>query len=89
MPEFAADVVAPILGRLGFSKKLLKKVGIDLAEYWQENGEFAGKLRGRVRQALRTALDAGENIALISHGTGCIVTYDVLWELSHDPEYAG
>ena len=23
---------------------------------------------------------------LISHGTGCIVAYDILWELSHDPE---
>jgi len=88
VPEFAADIVAPILGRLGFSKKLLKKVGVDLAEYWQEDGKFAGQLRGRVRDALRFALDAGEKIVLISHGTGCVVAYDVLWELSHDPELA-
>jgi hypothetical protein len=24
---------------------------------------------------------------LVSHGTGCIVTYDVLWQLSNDPEW--
>ncbi|MBT5218322.1 MAG: hypothetical protein HOI35_13215 [Woeseia sp.] len=86
--EFAADVVAPILGRLGLSKRLLNNVGVDLAEYWQEDGEFAGQLRSRVRQALCAAFDADKNIILVSHGTDCIVTYDVLWELSHDPEFA-
>lgn len=88
VPEFAADVMAPILGRLGFSKKLMQKVGVDLAEYWQHDRLFAGQLRGRVRDALCACLDANEKVLLISHGTGCVVAYDVLWELSHDPKYA-
>ena len=88
VPEFAADVVAPILGRLGLSKKLINKVGIDLAEYWLEDREFAEKLRSRVRDALCAAFDANEKIVLISHGTGCIVAYDVLWELSHDRKFS-
>jgi hypothetical protein len=25
---------------------------------------------------------------LVSHGTGCIVAYDVLWQMSHHPDYA-
>lgn len=86
--EFAADVVAPILGRIGLSKNLLRKVGIDLVEYWNKNGEFAERLRKPVREAIFRSLDADDKIILISHGTGCIVTYDVLWQMSHDSEYA-
>ena len=85
--EFAADVIAPILGGLGFSKKLFEKVGIDLAEYWNEESYFAHRVRDRVRTAICEALDDDKQVLLISHGTGCIVTYDVLWELSHGPDY--
>jgi hypothetical protein len=87
MGEFAADVFAPLLGVIGFSKKLLKKVGIDLAEYWNSKSYFAEKIRDRVRIAICEVLDSGKQVLLISHGTGCIVTYDVLWQLSHAPEY--
>lgn len=86
--EFAADVIAPLLGVMGFSKKLLEKVGIDLAEYWNTKSYFAEKVRDRVRMAICDALADDQQVLLISHGTGCIVTYDVLWQLSHCPEYA-
>lgn len=87
MNEFAADVIAPVLGGLGFSKKLLAKVGKDLCEYWNEESDFARRVRERVRTALCAALDEDRQVLLVSHGTGCIVTYDVLWQLSHAPEY--
>ncbi len=86
--EFAADVIGPILGGLGFSRKLIAKVGIDLAEYWNEKSDFAERIRERVRSIICEALDSDKQILLISHGTGCIVTYDVLWQLSHSPEFA-
>lgn len=88
MGEFAADVIGPLLGVIGFSKKLLAKVGIDLSEYWNDKSYFAEKIRDRVRMSICDALDGDNQILLISHGTGCIVTYDVLWQLSHAPEYA-
>ena len=50
--EFAADVFAPILGRLGFSKKLFEKVGIDLVEYWNDKSYFAHRIRDRYSVAL-------------------------------------
>lgn len=81
--EFAADVIAPVLGRIGLSKKLLAKVGIDLGEYWNEASEFASLVRARVRESICEAINSGKKVILISHGTGCIVTFDVLWELSH------
>ncbi len=89
MAEFAADVAAPLLGTIGLSKALISKVAPDLAEYWSANSDFAAKLRSRVRQPIIEALDREERILLLAHGTGSIVTYDVLWQLSHDPEYAG
>jgi len=81
--EFTADVIGPMLARIGFSKKLINRVGIDLGEYWREKSEFGIAVRERVRDAVRDALDAGNQVLLISHGTGCIITYDVLWQLSH------
>jgi hypothetical protein len=87
MAEFAADVAAPLLGTIGLSKALITKVARDLAQYWKADGEFAAKLRDRVRPAIMEALDREDRVLLVSHGTGSIVTYDVLWQLSHDPEY--
>jgi hypothetical protein len=88
IPEFAADVFAPLLARLGLSRSLINKVGIDLAEYWNRDSDFGERIRERVRSALCLALEYSDQVMLISHGTGCIVTYDVLWQLSHEPEYA-
>ena len=88
LPEFAADVIAPILSHIGFSERLIKKVGIDLCEYWNEESDFGERIRERVRTTICQALDDEHEILLISHGTGCIVTYDVLWQLCHDPAYS-
>jgi hypothetical protein len=32
-------------------------------------------------------MDRGDRIMLVSHGTGCVVVYDVLWQLSHDERF--
>lgn len=88
MAEFAADIAAPLLGSIGLSKTLIAKVAKDLAEYWNPKSDFATVVRKRVRNTLIEALARGDRILLIAHGTGSIITYDVLWQLSHDPEYA-
>ena len=86
--EFFADVVGPLAGGLGLSSLLMRKVGADLGEYWNTKSDFAEKLRERVRSSICDALDDGNQIMLLTHGTGCIVAYDVLWQLSHDAQYA-
>jgi hypothetical protein len=85
--EFLADVAAPVLGKLGMSSMLMRKVGIDLGEYWNSASEFAENIRARVRASICDVLDSGNQIMLVTHGTGCIVAYDVLWQLSHDPQF--
>jgi hypothetical protein len=88
MTEFAADIAAPLLGSIGLSKALIASVAKDLAEYWNGKSKFADKLRERVRSCLVETLDRGDRVLLLTHGTGSIIAYDVLWQLSHDPEYS-
>jgi len=88
LSEFFADTVAPLAGGIGLSSLLMRKVGADLSEYWNAKSDFAERLRERVRSSICDALDDGSQIMLLTHGTGCIVAYDVLWQISHDAQYA-
>jgi hypothetical protein len=88
LAEFAAGVVAPVLDKLGMSKALIAKVCVDLGEYWNEQNDFGDKLRDRVRGAIVSALKSDKHVMLITHGTGCVIAYDILWELSHEEKYA-
>jgi hypothetical protein len=88
LAEFAADLMAPVLSLLGLSKKLISRVAADLGEYWNEDSDFGSRIRDRVRTAICDATENGNRIMLITHGTGCVVAYDVLWQLSNDPQYA-
>jgi hypothetical protein len=87
LAEFAADLIAPLLGALGLSPKLISKIAVDVTEYWNEKSDFGLRVRNRVRKAILEAMENGNRLILVSHGTGCIITYDVLWQLSHDPEH--
>jgi hypothetical protein len=86
VPEFVADVVAPVLGSIGLSVPLLGKIAPDFAAYFDTSKDFATRARDQVRTSLCDLLDKGERIFLIAHGTGSVIVYDVLWELSHDDE---
>lgn len=86
--EFAADLGAPLLGALGLADALIARVAADLREYWNSQSDFGERVRERVRTTVAEALETGHRVMLVSHGTGCVVSYDVLWQLSHDPEFA-
>lgn len=86
IPEFLADIAAPVLGSIGLAMPLLGTVAADLAAYFNTKSDFADKVRERVRTGLCELLDRGDRIMLITHGTGSIVAYDVLWQLSHDAD---
>jgi hypothetical protein len=86
--EFAADIAAPVLNAVGLEAPLISKFAKDIGEYWNANSSFATEVRDRVRATLCGVLDRGDQVMLISHGTGCVVAYDVIWQLSHDPKLA-
>ncbi|MDH3613978.1 MAG: hypothetical protein OES10_11925 [Gammaproteobacteria bacterium] len=85
--EFVADIAAPLLGAIGLTMPLISSVSKDCAEYLAGQSDYADKVRQRVRDKLCEMLDRGGNVMLITHGLGCVAGYDVLWELSHDPQY--
>ena len=85
--EFAADVAAPVLGAFGLTMPLVRCVSKDCAEYLTGKSNYADSVRERVRNKLRKMLDRGDQVLLMSHGLGCIVAYEVLWQLSHEPEF--
>lgn len=86
--EFVADVAAPLLGAIGLSNMLIANVAPDVAQYWNKHDpRFRDAVRDRVRSAICAGFDRGDNVILISHGSGCIAAFDALWQLSHDEEW--
>lgn len=86
VPEAVADIIAPVFGALGLCVTLLRLLCKDFAQYFDSKSDYAVKVRQRLRDRLCELLDSGNRIVLISHGTGSVIAYDVLWQLSHDPE---
>ena len=87
IPEFLADVSAPVLGSVGLAMPLLGSVAKDFAAYFDTKLGFADAVRERMRTKLCELMDRGDRIMLITHGTGSVVAYDVLWQLSRDPAF--
>ena len=88
VPEFVANFIAPICGALGMTIPLLARISRDFAEYLCGETAYAEQVRQRLRNQLCEMFDRGDRVMLITHGTGCVVAYDVLWQLSHEQPYA-
>ena len=86
VPEFVANFLAPAVGRVGLSGPMISAIAKDVACYFDHKSQYADKVRGRLLEKLRDQLDRGQRIALLTHGSGSVVAYDVLWQLSHDPD---
>jgi len=85
LPEFFMDLGAPLLGAIGFRMPVLGKMAKDFAAYLDDK-VYAEEARKRLRDKLCAMMDRGDKIMLITHGTGSVIAYDVLWELSNDTE---
>jgi len=86
VPEFLVDVSAPVLGGFGLTMTVLRSMAPDFAAYFDKKRNYAVQTRSRVRAELCELMDRGDRIMLITHGTGSVIAYDVLWELSHDED---
>ena len=90
LPEFFMDVGATVAGAVGLRMPVIGRLAKDFAAYLNDDA-FAEEARRRLREKICQAMDRGDKIMLITHGTGSVIAYDVLWELSNDtatyPEY--
>ena len=85
LPEFFMDLGAPLLSAVGFRMPVIGKIAKDFAAYLDDPA-FAEEARKRLRDQLCRLMDRGDKIMLVTHGTGSVIAYDVLWELSNDTE---
>lgn len=85
LPEFFMDISAPLLGAVGFRMPVIGRLAKDFAAYLEDE-DYAAEARKRLRDKLCAAMDRGDKIMLVTHGTGSVIAYDVLWELSNDTE---
>jgi hypothetical protein len=86
VPEAIVDVLAPLLGAVGFCVPLIRSVSKDFARYFDHKAEYGMKVRQRLKDKLCELMERDDRIALIAHGSGSVIAYDVLWQLSHDPD---
>lgn len=90
LPEFFMDVGAAVAGAVGMRMPVIGRLAKDFAAYLDDPA-FGEEARRRLRDKLCQMIDRGDKIMLITHGTGSVIAYDVLWELSNDtatyPEY--
>ena len=87
VPEFIADFFYPVLCLFGLATPIINRVSRDFGIYLRGHSNFATAVRERVRTKLCEMLDRGDQVLLLTHGTGSVIAYDVLWSLCHDPEF--
>jgi len=81
-----ARIMSPIAFGSGLSERGAKKLLPDLAAYLTSR-VVGSEIRDRLQRPLKQALLDGDEVCLVSHSMGCIVSYDVLWKFSRMSEY--
>jgi hypothetical protein len=84
--EFIADMSAPLLTLFGLAGRALERTTPVLAAYLADTGEFRQACEQRLMAVLAPALARGDDILLLSHSMGSVMSYDVLWRLTHEAE---
>lgn len=73
---------------LGIAGPLIRRLAKDVEHYWNPDTAFGSAVRWRLTVPLNKALLAGDDIMLVSHSLGTMISYDVLWKFSYYGEYS-
>ena len=87
LKEGLADTFSGILGKIGIAEPLITTVAPDMAQYWNEDSYFGSDVRNTLTPYLKAAFDADDQIMLVSHSLGTMISFDNLWKFSHYGEY--
>lgn len=89
MLDDASDMVS-LFGSLFtggiLNKWVIDKATADLGAYLTSH-TIGSEIRERLGKILAPALRRGDDICLVSHSMGCMISYDVLWKYAHTSEY--
>ena len=83
----AASVVSALGNLVGVSDTVIATpLTADLAAYLKTR-QYGSGMRDRLQKILKPALLEGDDVCLMAHSMGCMVSYDVLWKYSRMSEY--
>lgn len=82
----AFSTLLSVLTRSRANEIILQRSSADMGAYLMSR-KTASKVRERLQNPLRRAINARDDICIISHSMGCVVAYDVLWKFSQMSEY--
>lgn len=81
-----ASTVSALTTATLLNEIVIKFATADLAAYLLQR-TIGSRIRERLHTPLKTALLNGEDVCLVSHSMGTMVSYDVLWKFSRMSEY--
>jgi len=84
--ETLADI-GDLLPFTALSEKVIAHKLPDMKHYWNPDQEFGSIVRWEMTKSLAEALGNNDDIAILSHSLGTIITYDVLWKFSYYGEW--
>lgn len=87
LKEALADTFSGALSMIRAGTPLVSVVAPDMAHYWNQEAYFGSDVRLRLTDILKQAFDDDDEIMLVSHSLGTIISYDNLWKFSHYGEY--
>ena len=85
--ERLADMFGGVASILRIADPLISMVAKDIDHYWNPDTAFGSDVRWRLTEPLNKALCDGDDIMLVSHSLGTMISYDVLWKFSYYGEY--
>ncbi len=87
LKEGLADTFSGVLSALRVGESLVSAVAPDMGHYWNREQYFGSDVRFELTKYLRQALKGNDQVMLVAHSLGTIVSYDCLWKFSHYGEY--
>lgn len=85
--EAAAWALGDILGALRLADFAIGQVAPDMKEYWNDGSQFGSDVRFPMIDPLREAMDRDDQILVISHSLGTMISYDTFWKFGRTGEY--
>lgn len=82
----AFSTLLSVLTRSRANEIILQRSSADMGAYLMSR-KTGSDVRERLQNPLRRAINARDEICLVSHSMGCVVAYDVLWKFSQMSEY--
>ena len=87
LKEAFVDAVAGIAALFRVSEPLIQKVAPDMEHYWDPDSEYGTNVRFPLIQPLKEAMDGDDDIVVIAHSLGAMISYDTFWKFCRIGEY--